>query len=271
MTDVHYSTLPRPAGELDHGYGDRVHLLSFPFAMTMLERLGSPETVQPEVNRLVGALYDGLLASVSNRILATKQVQTPTRMIEFTDRGVYQGESIDRSQKVVVVDVARAGIIPAHRFYEGLHQVIDPVGLRQDHVVASRTTDVQGRVTGVTLDGSKIGGPVDDATVIFPDPMGATGSSIAGVIDHYKANLGGNPRALAAVHLIVTPEYLRRMTTQFPNLHIFAIRLDRGLSDADVLQTIPGTRPDEERGLTDNQYIVPGAGGVGEVLNNAWI
>ena len=66
--------------------------------MTMLERLGSPETVQPEVNRLVGALYDGLLAAVSNRILATKQVQTPTRMIEFTDRGVYHGESIDRAQ-----------------------------------------------------------------------------------------------------------------------------------------------------------------------------
>ena len=90
-------------------------------------------------------------------------------------------------------------------------------------------------------------------------------------MDHYKDNLGGNPRALAAVHLIVTPEYLRRMTKQFPNLHIFAIRLDRGLSDADVLQTRPGARPDDERGLTDNQYIVPGAGGVGEVLNNAWI
>jgi uracil phosphoribosyltransferase len=42
------------------------------------------------------------------------------------------------------------------------------------------------------------------------------------------------------------------------------------LSPADVLQTVPGTRWAEERGLTDHQYIVPGAGGLGEVLNNSW-
>ena len=55
------------------------------------------------------------------------------------------------------------------------------------------------------------------------------------------------------------------------SLHIFAVRLDRGLSAPDVLATTPGTRWDEERGLNDIQYIVPGAGGVGEVLNNAWV
>jgi hypothetical protein len=36
-----------------------------------------------------------------------------------------------------------------------------------------------------------------------------------------------------------------------------------------VLKTIPGTRIDEERGLTDTHYIVPGGGGFGEILNNA--
>ncbi|MEI8254618.1 MAG: hypothetical protein WCJ30_03005, partial [Deltaproteobacteria bacterium] len=39
----------------------------------------------------------------------------------------------------------------------------------------------------------------------------------------------------------------------------------------DVLATVPGTHPDRERGLDDRQYIVPGAGGLGELLNNAWI
>ena len=38
-----------------------------------------------------------------------------------------------------------------------------------------------------------------------------------------------------------------------------------------VLQTTPGKRWAEEKGLNDRQYIVPGAGGVGEVLNNAWV
>ena len=38
-----------------------------------------------------------------------------------------------------------------------------------------------------------------------------------------------------------------------------------------ALRTEPGTHWDEERGLNDIQYIVPGAGGVGEILNNAWL
>jgi uracil phosphoribosyltransferase len=76
---------------------------------------------------------------------------------------------------------------------------------------------------------------------------------------------------MVAVHLIVTPEYLRRITQEFPELHIFAVRLDRGLSAPSVLETIPGTHWDQERGLNDIQYIVPGAGGVGELLNNAWV
>jgi uracil phosphoribosyltransferase len=271
MLDSQYQTLPTPKGGLEHEYGNRVHLLSMPYAMSVLERLCSPETKQPTVNHLVATLYDQLLATVASTVLAKEHVNSPTRMSEFTPKGVYSGECIDRSQRIVVVDVARAGIIPSHRFYEGLHHIVDADALRQDHVVASRLTDPQGRVTGVTLDGSKIGGPIDGATVIFPDPMGATGSSIAGVIEHYLAKVGGTPRALVAAHLIVTPEYLRRMTSAFPDLHIFAIRLDRGLSTPDVLSTRPGTHWSQEVGLTDNQYIVPGAGGVGEVLNNAWI
>ena len=170
MTDQQYQALPRPQGGLVHHYGQRVHLLSYPYAMSMLERLSSPDTVQPTANHLVGALYRLLLGEVADRVLATSLVSSPTRMAEFTDAGVYAGEAIDRSQRVVVVDVARAGIIPAHHFYEGLHAVIDAPSLRQDHVVASRTTDGAGKVTGVTLDGSRIGGPIDDATVIFPDP-----------------------------------------------------------------------------------------------------
>jgi uracil phosphoribosyltransferase len=38
-----------------------------------------------------------------------------------------------------------------------------------------------------------------------------------------------------------------------------------------VLSTVPGTFWDEERGLDERHYIVPGAGGVGEILNNAWV
>jgi uracil phosphoribosyltransferase len=73
------------------------------------------------------------------------------------------------------------------------------------------------------------------------------------------------------MHLIVTPEYVKNVLAAHPNTTIYALRLDRGLSAPDVLATVPGTRWDEERGLDEHQYIVPGAGGVGEILNNAWV
>ena len=56
-----------------------------------------------------------------------------------------------------------------------------------------------------------------------------------------------------------------------PEVVVYALRLDRGLSAPDVLETVPGVRWDEERGLDDRQYIVPGGGGFGEVLNNAFV
>jgi uracil phosphoribosyltransferase len=42
------------------------------------------------------------------------------------------------------------------------------------------------------------------------------------------------------------------------------------MSPPDVLAEIPGARWDEESGLDDDDYIVPGAGGVGEIINNSW-
>jgi uracil phosphoribosyltransferase len=101
--------------------------------------------------------------------------------------------------------------------------------------------------------------------------MGATGASLVSALDHYKTRLEGTPARCIPMHLIVTPEYLRNVLRSHPETLIYALRVDRGLSAPEVLATVPGTRWDEERGLDDHQYIVPGAGGVGEILNNAWI
>jgi uracil phosphoribosyltransferase len=57
---------------------------------------------------------------------------------------------------------------------------------------------------------------------------------------------------------------------EFDNLVVYTARLDRGLSDPDVLASEPGTHWDRERGLDEKSYIVPGAGGMGEVINNSW-
>ena len=133
----------------------------------------------------------------------------------------------------------------------------------------NRSTDAQDRVTGADVFGQKIGGSSDDAIILFPDPMGATGSSICKAIQTYKSPSLGTPRKLIALHLIVTPEYLLKVSQEHPDVLIYAFRLDRGLSSQKALQSIPGTHWEEERGLNETQYIVPGAGGLGEVLNNA--
>jgi uracil phosphoribosyltransferase len=61
------------------------------------------------------------------------------------------------------------------------------------------------------------------------------------------------------------------MQKDHPDVIVYAARVDRGLSAPDVLDTVPGTRWEEERGLDDRQYIVPGGGGLGELMNNAWV
>ena len=91
------------------------------------------------------------------------------------------------------------------------------------------------------------------------------------MLDHYKRIGAGVPARAVFVHLIVTPEYVRRVHAAHPEVRIHAIRLDRGFSSSEALALPPGTRPAEERGLDGHQYIVPGAGGLGEVLNNSWV
>jgi uracil phosphoribosyltransferase len=71
--------------------------------------------------------------------------------------------------------------------------------------------------------------------------------------------------------LIVTPQYLKQVRTRHPNAIVYAVRLDRGLSPPEVLKAKPGERWDEENGLNELQYIVPGGGGFGELMNNAYV
>ena len=89
---------------------------------------------------------------------------------------------------------------------------------------------------------------------------------------HYKTRLEGTPRRCITMHLHrdarVRPERLAK--ARAPDTIVYAWRLDRGAERAQVLRDeSPGTRWDEEQGLDEHQYIVPGAGGVGELLSSA--
>jgi uracil phosphoribosyltransferase len=271
MRDHAYDQVRYRPSEMEHRYGADVHILAEPLALTQLARLCAKGTYQPEINRLVGELYRDLLRAVVNAEFPRREATTPTRMIDHTPQGVFQGETIDPEVRAVTVNIARAGTLPSQITYDFLNTLLDPRLVRQDHFVMARVLDQAAKVVGAQISGSKIGGDVDDAILLFPDPMGATGSSICMALDTYRQSVVGKPRKVIAAHLIVTPEYVRRVTAQHPGTIVYALRLDRGLSPPEVFDTIPGTFWDRERGLDDRQYIVPGGGGFGELMNNAYV
>ncbi len=259
----------RPA-EIEHLYGPTVHLVSDPVALSLLARLTAKDTVQPEVSRLVVELYRTLVAVVAGAEFPRTTLKVETRMIEKTAHGVWAGEAVDPATRVVVAAIARGGIVPAQVTFDFLHHILRPNSIRHDHLALGRVVDPSGRVTGAEMGSVKIGGPVDDSFLLVPDPMGATGSTLVRVLDHYAANFGRPQRAIS-LNLIVTPEFLRKVREHHPGAIVYAFRLDRGLSSPDVLETVPGTHWAEERGLNEHDYIVPGAGGLGEVITNSWV
>ena len=271
MVETAYAQSRFRAPEIAHVYGDNVHLLDDPLAWTQLARLCARETVQPEVGQLVRVLYQRLAQVVLAAEFPRTRVAVPTRMVMTSPEAMYRGAALDASTKCVTVGIARAGTMPSQIVYDLLNEVLDPAGVRQDHLFMSRATDAEGKVIGATWHDAKIGRDVEGRILLLPDPMGATGSSMISALTHYKTKLEGTPKACITMHLVVTPEYVRNLLREHPGTIIYALRLDRGLSPAKVLSTPPGTHWDEERGLDDHQYIVPGAGGVGEILNNAWV
>jgi uracil phosphoribosyltransferase len=267
--DSQFKTQKYTVSEIDHRYGKNFHILSDPFLLSTLAHLCSEKTTQPVINELITTIYSSLLKIVVNAEFPTRPTKIQTRMITQHPEGVFEGPIIDPAVPVVTVNLARAGTVPSHICYSALNYFMNPETVRQDHISIGRTTNDQEKVTGSQVSGHKIGGNVDGSIVLFPDPMGATGSTLSEALHLYKTR--GKALKYISIHCIVTPEYLKRIQTLHPDLSVYAIRLDRGLSPPDVLDSVPGTFWDRERGLNDKHYIVPGGGGFGEILNNAYV
>lgn len=269
--DKNYGLIPFSPSEIEHEYGSKVHILAEPFCQTALAKIGHPETKMPELNHLMEFCFKTLLERAVNAQFDRSVEKIETRMKAVDSAGIYWGQVIDPNTRAICVDLARAGTWPSHVCFQNLHYICSPENLRQDHFYLNRKTNEKNQVIGVDVSGSKIGGDQESAFVFFPDPMGATGGSLSHCVRHYKEKVEGKAKKYIALHLIVTPEYLKKMTTDHPEVEVFALRLDRGLSPKDVLEAMPGKMWDREVGLNDSQYIVPGAGGIGEVLNNSFI
>lgn len=256
--------------EREHHYGKNVHLLNDPFLHTQLAKLCSVGVEQPLINELVQTIYSSLIRTVINHEFPQKIAKTTSRMSEYHPaEGVFDSPIIDPETRVVSVNLARAGTYPSHICYQTLNYLMNPKHVRQDHISIARQTNETHHVTGSLVSGHKIGGKIDDAIVLIPDPMGATGGTVVETLELYRAF--GKAKKFIAIHCIVTPEYLKKVAISHPEITVYAIRLDRGLSSEKALKSVPGTHWDEEKGLNDNDYIVPGGGGFGEIMNNAFV
>jgi uracil phosphoribosyltransferase len=261
---------PPASAELEHRYGPRVRILGDPYSNALLARIGSPDVRPPQLLELVRVFYNVLLSRVAASEFPALSRRVPTRMREHTERGVWEGRAIDPHAKVVIANVMRAGNLPSLTCFETLCSILDPENVRIDHFYFARKTDPHGKVIGVDSSGSKVGGAIEGSVLLIPDPMGATGGTTIQTLKAYTAMKAGAPKKIVAMHLIVTPEYLRRVLAETDDVVVFAGRVDRGMSPPDVLAAVPGAHFDRESGLNEVQYIVPGAGGLGEVLTNAF-
>ena len=269
--DMQHVNLNYELAEIEHKYGDKIHIISNPYWQSLLAKFSTPDMNQPLLNNYIKRFYSYLLSEVIAFTFPTEEISWDTRMKEFHKDGTFEGDVIRQGTKVVCVDIARAGMLPTYVCYDELNYFLAPENIRQDHFFLNRKINESEEVVGVSVSGSKIGGDKEGAIVLFPDPMGATGGSISYAINHYKKEVSGKALKFIAMHVIVTPEYIKRMKKDHPDVEVYALRLDRGPSPAKVLSSMPGKYPDVETGLNEKQYIVPGVGGVGEILNNSFV
>ena len=260
-----------PSPFIQHHYGDNIHILDDAFHTSLLAKICHPEVLQPTINQAVSVLYRQLVTMAINHEFQRESFSSPTRMTASHPTSPLQGQRIKEEQRAICVDLARAGILPSQVCYEHLHWLLKPELIRQDHIFASRVVDETHAVIGTHFGSHKIGGDIQDALVLIPDPMGATGTTVIATLDFYKKEVAGPARRFIALHLIVTPEYLAKVKATHPDLVIYALRVDRGLSPKEVLESELGKEWNRERGLNDNDYIVPGAGGFGEIMNNSFV
>jgi len=270
MSDRAYRRLAYKANEIRHRYGPRVHILSDPVLVSRVLRLSMPATQAVEGSLLLRSVYRDLIRVTMAAEFPRRKISQATRMAQAEPDAIWAGEVIDPQAKAVSVALARAGLISSQVCYEEMGTLLEPANVRQDFLMVERRTSKNGKVTGADAFGAKVGGSYAERIVIFPDPMGATGGSLDLAIRFVRRKAGGRKvHKLILLMLVITPEFVSRITREHPDAIIYAARLDRGRSKPKALANLPGTFPRLESGLNERGYVIPGLGGLGEYLNNA--
>jgi len=118
---------------MEHHYGSNFHLIGDTFLQTLLTEVCQVQTTQPQINRLVQLMYNGLIVHAANQLFPQKKSDVQTRMNTSLKSNILNPET-----KAVTVNLARAGTYPSHICYEYLHWFLKAENVRQDHIFAAR-------------------------------------------------------------------------------------------------------------------------------------
>ncbi len=160
------------------------------------------------------------------------EVETP--LMKFTTK------SIDRSLRVIISPILRAGLV----FTDSASDMLPRAEIR--HIGMYRDEKTLKPVWYYNKLPEKFDNP-EKTYVYLTDPMLATGNSLLETIKMYEGK-GLDVSHIRCVCLIAAPEGLRNIKNSYPDIEIFTAAIDQSLNE--------------------NGYILPGLGDAGDRIFN---
>jgi len=212
---------------------DRTAVVTHALAQHTLTELRSVDTAQVEFRKGLVRLGRICGYGIIDAWMDTEEVPVQTPLTEAT------GTRITGLDDVVIVNVLRA----ATPFVEGLLKVFPQA--RQGVISASRDESAGMNDEGefpIAVQYVKLPEIKPKDTVIVADPMLATGSTMASVLDELLD--GTIPKELLVLSAVSAPEGVERISSDYPEAELVTVSVDDHL--------------DEEG------FIVPGLGDAGD-------
>ena len=212
---------------------DRTAVVMHALAQHTLTELRSVDTAQVEFRKGLVRLGRICGYGIIDAWMDTEEVPVQTPLTEAT------GTRITGLDDVVIVNVLRA----ATPFVEGLLKVFPQA--RQGVISASRDESAGMNDEGkfpIAVQYVKLPEIKPEDTVIVADPMLATGSTMASVLDELLD--GTTPKELLVLSAVSAPEGVERISSDYPEAELVTVSVDDHL--------------DEEG------FIVPGLGDAGD-------
>ena len=214
---------------------DDAYLITHALAKDTLSRLRDIDTEQVAFRKGLVKLGRICGYEIIDGVMDTEYISVETPLTETT------GERVQGLGNVVIINVLRA----ATPFVEGLLKAFPRA--KQGVISAGRDEEAGMGDDGsfpITIDYVKLPKISPEDTVIVADPMLATGSTMAAVLEHVLGAADTTPADLFVLSAVSAPDGLLRIGEEFPEADLLTVAIDDYLDD--------------------DGYIIPGLGDAGD-------